>query len=61
VNKGQRVLSTEQYYQQVIGEKFAFEQRLITQELRQYGILSLLTTPRQLSVDVINKYLEIKL
>lgn len=60
INKGQRSLNTEQYYQQVIAEKFTYEQRLITQELRHYGILSLLTTPRQLSVDVINKYLEIK-
>lgn len=52
--------TTEQVYQQVIAEKFAYEQRLIVQTLRQYGIQSLLTTPRNLSVDVINKYLEIK-
>ena len=52
--------STEDCYQQVIAEKFAYEQRLIVQELRHYGILSLLTTPRQLSINVINKYLEIK-
>ena len=52
--------STEQVFQHVIAEKFAYEQRLIVQTLRQYGIQSLLTTPRNLSVDVINKYLEIK-
>jgi uncharacterized protein (DUF58 family) len=52
--------STEAYYQRVIAEKFAYEQRLIVQTLRQYGIQSLLTTPRKLSVDVINKYLEMK-
>ena len=51
---------TESYYQYVIAEKFAYEQRLIVQELRQYGIQSLLTTPQQLSISVINKYLEIK-
>jgi uncharacterized protein (DUF58 family) len=51
---------TEEYYQHVIAEKFAYEQRLIVQTLRQYGIQSLLTTPNNLSVDVINKYLEIK-
>jgi hypothetical protein len=28
--------------------------------LRQYGILSLLTTPDQLTVQVINRYLEMK-
>lgn len=52
--------STEQVYQHVIAEKFAYEQRLIVQTLRQYGIQALLTTPRNLSVDVINKYLEMK-
>lgn len=51
---------TESYYQHIIAEKFAYEQRLIVQTLRQYGIQSLLTTPRNLSVDVINKYLEMK-
>jgi len=52
--------TTEQVYQHVIAEKFAYEQRLIVQTLRQYGIQSLLTTPQNLSIDVINKYLEIK-
>ena len=52
--------TTEQTYQRVIAEKFAYEQRLIVHTLRQYGIQSLLTTPQNLSVDVINKYLEIK-
>ncbi|MBO1363442.1 DUF58 domain-containing protein [Prevotella sp. A2931] len=49
--------STEDYYQHVIAEKFVREQRLIASTLRQNGILSLLTTPERLSVDVINKYL----
>ncbi|MBR1933131.1 MAG: DUF58 domain-containing protein [Prevotella sp.] len=52
--------TTEDYYQHVVAEKYAHEQRLIVSTLRQYGILSLLTTPRQLSVSVINRYLEIK-
>ncbi|MCR5076791.1 MAG: DUF58 domain-containing protein [Prevotella sp.] len=52
--------STEDYYQHVIAEKFAYEKRLIVSTLRQHGILSLLTTPERLSVDVINKYLEMK-
>lgn len=52
--------STEDYYQHVIAEKFANEKRLIVSTLRQHGILSLLTTPDSLSVDVINKYLEMK-
>ena len=52
--------TTEQVYQRVIAEKFCYEQRVIVQTLRQYGIQSLLTTPHNLSIDVINKYLEIK-
>lgn len=52
--------TTEAYYRQVIGEKFAYEKRLIVSTLKQYGIYSLLTTPENLSVDVINKYLEMK-
>lgn len=51
---------TEQYYQQVIAEKFAYEKRLIVSTLKQHGIYSLLTTPECLSIDVINKYLEMK-
>ena len=51
---------TEGYYRHVIAEKFAFEKRLIVSTLKQHGIYSLLTTPGNLSIDVINKYLEIK-
>lgn len=51
---------TEGYYRHVIAEKFAFEKRLIVSTLKQHGIYSLLTTPDHLSVDVINKYLEMK-
>lgn len=52
--------STEDYYRHVIAEKFATEKRLIVSTLKQHGILSLLTTPANLSIDVINKYIEIK-
>ena len=52
--------SEEEYYRHVIAEQFAYEQRLIVSELKNHGILALLTTPENLSVDVINKYLEIK-
>ena len=50
----------EGYYRHVIAEKFAFEKRLIVSTLKQHGIYSLLTTPENLSIDVINKYLEMK-
>lgn len=52
--------STEDYYRHVIAGKFAGEQRLIVSTLKRNGIQSLLTTPENLSADVINKYLEIK-
>ena len=50
----------EDYYRQVMADRFVYEQRLIVSTLRQHGILSLLTTPDNLSVDVINRYLEMK-
>ena len=52
--------SDEEYYRHVIAEQFAYEQRLVVSTLKNHGILALLTTPEDLSVDVINKYLEIK-
>ena len=53
-------VDTEGYYRHVIAEKFAYEKRLIVNTLKQHGIYSVLTTPDNLSVDVINKYLEMK-
>ena len=58
-DKGAGSQSTEAYYQRVVAEKFRHDQQLVAHTLRQYGILSLLTTPQSLSVDVINKYLEL--
>ena len=56
-NKAQNI---KQVYDKAIAEKFAFEKRLIVSELKKYGIYSILTTPENLTVDTINKYLEIK-
>lgn len=50
----------QQVYDKVIAEKFAYEKRLIVNELKKYGIYSILTTPENLTIDTINKYLEIK-
>ena len=50
----------QQVYDKVIAEKFDFEKRLIVNELKKYGIYSILTTPENLTIDTINKYLEIK-
>ena len=50
----------EEVYVKTIAEKFAFEKRLIVKELTKYGIVSILTTPENLTVSTINKYLELK-
>lgn len=52
--------NVQEIYDKVIAEKFVFEKRLIVNELRKYGIYSVLTQPDQLTLDTINKYLEIK-
>ena len=52
--------STEDYYIHVVAQQMERSQQLIMSRLTQRGILSLRTTPDRLSVDVINKYLEIK-
>jgi len=52
--------NVEQIYHKTIAEKFAYEKRLIVKELARYSIHSILTTPQNLSVNTINKYLELK-
>ena len=47
-------------YVKAIAEKFVLDKKLIGKELQKNGIHSLLTTPEHLSVDTINKYLELK-
>ena len=49
-----------EYFEHVIAEKMIYDRRLIVSTLMQNGIYSLLTTPDRLSVDVINKYIEMK-
>ena len=50
----------EGIYIKTIADQFDLEKRLIVKELRRHGILSILTTPQSLTVDVVNKYLELK-
>jgi len=58
INKKTNTL--QEVYDKVIAEKFMFEKRLIVNELKKYGIHSVLTQPENLTLDAINKYLEIK-
>lgn len=47
-------------YHKTIAEKFAYEKRLIVKELENKGIYGILTKPQNLTVNIINKYLEFK-
>jgi uncharacterized protein (DUF58 family) len=55
-----RAETVEDIYFQTFAEKNIIEKRTIAAELQQYGINSILTTPEKLSVDTINKYLDLK-
>lgn len=55
-----KATNTQEVYDKIIAEKFAFEKKLIVNELKKYGIHSVLTAPENLTLDTINKYLEIK-
>ncbi len=55
-----KISSTEDIYIKTIAEKFAFEKRLMVKELHMNGIPSILTSPENLTVNTINKYLELK-
>jgi hypothetical protein len=55
-----KAANIESLYEKVIAEKFILEKKLIVKELQRYGISALLTVPGKLSVEVINKYLQIK-
>jgi uncharacterized protein (DUF58 family) len=54
------VKNVEDIFHKTIAEKFSFEKRLIVKELARYSIQSILTTPQNLSIETINKYLELK-
>ena len=54
------VKDIEGLYIKTIAEKFAYEKRLIVKELQQVGIATILTAPQNLTVNIVNKYLEIK-
>lgn len=47
-------------YHKTIAEKFILEKKQVVKELRKHGIQAVLTSPKNLTVDTINKYLELK-
>lgn len=50
----------EDIYIHTIADKYVLEKKQIVKELKQRGIYSILTSPINLSVNTINKYLELK-
>ena len=50
----------ETLYIKTIAEKFIYEKRTIVKELQQHGIFSILTSPQDLTINTVNKYLELK-
>ncbi|MBB6002200.1 uncharacterized protein (DUF58 family) [Arcicella rosea] len=52
--------TTEEIYHKTIAEKYFYEKQQIVRELAQYGIQALLTAPQNLTVNTVNKYLELK-
>lgn len=65
-NTGLRALTDEPatdvegIYAKTIADKFVYEKKLMVKELAKHGILSILTPPEKLSVNVVNRYLAIK-
>ncbi len=50
----------EDIYHQTVAQKFLSEKTQMVQRLRQYGIQAILTRPADLSINTVNKYLELK-
>ena len=50
----------KEIYHKAIAERLAYEKKLIVKELQKHGIQSILTPPQKLSINTINKYLELK-
>jgi hypothetical protein len=55
-----KAITTESIYIKTIAEKYRYEKQLIAKELQKHGIISVLSTPQKLTVNSLNKYLELK-
>ncbi len=59
-NTSADVTTLEDIYTQVTAEHYMLTKVQLVQELKQHGIISILTRPENLTVSSINKYLELK-
>jgi uncharacterized protein (DUF58 family) len=55
-----KTVKTEDIYLKTIAEKYRYEKQLVTKELQKHGIIAVLSTPQKLTVNSLNKYLELK-
>lgn len=56
----QQANTLEDVYEQITAEDYSYHKMQLVQQLKQYGIMSILTKPENLTVNTINKYLELK-
>jgi uncharacterized protein (DUF58 family) len=52
--------TTEDIYIRTIAEKYMHEKKLIAKELQALGIIAVVSSPQQLTINTLNKYLELK-
>ena len=52
--------NTQEIYTKTVAEKFHLEKQRVVKELNQFGIYTVFTDPEDLTVNTINKYLELK-
>ncbi|MFL5808958.1 MAG: DUF58 domain-containing protein, partial [Flavisolibacter sp.] len=55
-----RITNMEDIYIKTIAEKYRYEKQLIAKELQKHGIIAVLTSPQKLTINSLNKYLELK-
>ncbi len=60
VNTASDAGTLEDIYTQITAEHYKLTKIQLTQQLKQFGIFSMLTKPENLTVNTINKYLELK-
>lgn len=55
-----KAATIEDIYIKTIADKYRHEKKLIAKELQAHGIIAVLTTPQMLTINTMNKYLELK-
>jgi len=56
----QKAEDLQTIYDQTIAQQFAYDKKVMIKELQKHGIQTVLTKPEDLTINTINKYLEIK-